>query len=542
MPCALNLFPEKNRPFGGRVIFDHLPKSAGIAITAWLQTSLGTGVVTSSLNGVHEDLIRRYGGEFSIISGHIAYTGGGMDPRYLYVTCLREPVDRVVSWLFFVVFNHRPDELSPGLHEAATRFIDSEGDSCDEHLLLHLVNPYLEHLCSIDSQRAVSDAKRIEKALSVLEGYEVWGLYEEMTSFLADFSALLGIAPPIELARLNVTHQRPKVEAISPKFRARLNELTALDQELYRQAKARYAQARTQFPRHPAGMLPWQHYDRPAIKPRVYSTPGFFLAGAHIEPEGPFYQGEAVVFKLDFSLARAFDELEMGVRIFDSDRRLAFGTNTTLVGQHLRGIRAGRHQVSYFLALSLPEGDYTAGFAFTEPSPQGNQELASFDHLLDFRVNLRRDPPCAGYVSLPTNIFHHQSECEVSQLVTDGRGNIELCDWPAMLPQSELCKLPVILHNRSNQDWHDLAHFPLALSYHWINQQDEIVVFDGHRTPLPNRDILAGQSVSTELNVETPSTPGLYRLLVLPVIDNQCWMDAIGFTTSEVILEVVSSG
>ena len=90
----------KSPVFAGRVIFDHLPKTAGQAINSWLTKELGGGCVTTNLNGQHEDLIRLYGGEYSIISGHVYFQGNGLDPRYHYMTSLREPLDRVVSWLF----------------------------------------------------------------------------------------------------------------------------------------------------------------------------------------------------------------------------------------------------------------------------------------------------------------------------------------------------------------------------------------------------------------------------------------------------------
>jgi len=61
---------EKPRPFNGRVIFDHLPKTGGQAVKAWLTNTLGTGTVTTNLIGEHRALIRRYGGAYAVISGH----------------------------------------------------------------------------------------------------------------------------------------------------------------------------------------------------------------------------------------------------------------------------------------------------------------------------------------------------------------------------------------------------------------------------------------------------------------------------------------
>jgi len=68
---------EKPRPFNGRVIFDHLPKTGGQAVNAWLTNTLGTGTVTTNLIGEHRALIRRYGGAYAVISGHLSFQQGG---------------------------------------------------------------------------------------------------------------------------------------------------------------------------------------------------------------------------------------------------------------------------------------------------------------------------------------------------------------------------------------------------------------------------------------------------------------------------------
>ena len=117
----------KSHIFAGRVIFDHLPKTAGQAINSWLTKELGSGCVTPNLIGDHQNLIKRYGGEYSVISAHIHFLGDGLDPRYHYITNLREPLDRALSWLFFVYKNHEAEQL-PGLWKLVERFVVSEGE------------------------------------------------------------------------------------------------------------------------------------------------------------------------------------------------------------------------------------------------------------------------------------------------------------------------------------------------------------------------------------------------------------------------------
>lgn len=98
------------RPFDGRVIFDHLPKCAGQAVNAWLRACLGSASVTENLIGEHRSLIRAFGGNYPVISGNLDFQKRGMDPRYKYITILRESLDRAISWLYYITQRDNREE------------------------------------------------------------------------------------------------------------------------------------------------------------------------------------------------------------------------------------------------------------------------------------------------------------------------------------------------------------------------------------------------------------------------------------------------
>ena len=205
---------EAGRPFSGRVIFDHLPKTAGQAINAWLRSSLGAGCVTENLIGQHRSLINAYGGQFGIISGHVGFANGeGLDPRWRYAAALRNPVDRVISWLFFVTSNHKASQL-PELYEYCEKFVSSEGEAFTKELHGYISNIYTEHFCRVIGTGLENDEIRIANALAAIELYDVVGLYDHLPDFLADFGALLGVAPPPQLAA-NIAINNSNVNAIS---------------------------------------------------------------------------------------------------------------------------------------------------------------------------------------------------------------------------------------------------------------------------------------------------------------------------------------
>ncbi|MBM5574153.1 sulfotransferase domain-containing protein [Deefgea sp. CFH1-16] len=201
-----------SKAFSGRVIFDHLPKTAGQAINAWLIEELGSGSVTPNLIGAHQDLIRQYGGIYSIISAHIQFDiQEALDPRYQYITVFREPVERVVSWLYFVINNHDDTQL-PETRAEAIQVLQSNGRDIPSPILNHISNGYVEHFCRINGTGLESDSEKVANAFLIIQQYDAVGLFHEIPQFLADVSQLISIPMQKEIARVNVTNKRPEVK------------------------------------------------------------------------------------------------------------------------------------------------------------------------------------------------------------------------------------------------------------------------------------------------------------------------------------------
>ncbi len=438
-------------PFSGRIIFDHQPKTAGQAINAWLRATLGSGTVTDNLIGSHRELILRYAGDYPIISGHVGFNGTDIDRRYRYVTCLREPVDRALSHLFFMVNNHTPDHLDNW--HLAKQFLDSDGAAPEDVALLgYIRNIYVEHFTAIDGPSPQDANEKLAKALANLERYDVWGFYESMPEFLADFASLLGVPAPGNIARVNVTRQRSPVDRISPALRRRLEDLNALDIEFYRIIRERYPEAGKRWQRPAITAPQWARYEQPAA--RIFSAPEFALIQAKLNGSANRNAGNLLSFSVDFSLAQNVSELEIGIHILDAGRRWAFGTNTTLLAKVYKDIPAGTHRLHYVVVAYLPEGSYTAGFAFAERLPNGQiREIAWYDKLVEFRITALLLTPSVGYVSLPVTVDCYQVSQRIAQRVVDGSGCAEIQTPLSCLRAGETVRLPAILFNNASQDW-----------------------------------------------------------------------------------------
>jgi hypothetical protein len=392
-----------DKPFPGRVIFDHLSKTAGTAVNAWLFENLGC--VTSPLIGAHRDLIRQYGGQYSVICAHVHFNAEeGIDNRYQYMTCLREPIDRVVSWLYFVINNHDDSQIVE-LKKQACSFVDSEGQDIADAFRGNISNEYVEHFCRINGTGLESDDEKIANALAAIKQYDVVGLYENMPRFLADVAALIGLPTPQEIARVNVTKSRPQVEQLSPALLARIIELNQLDLRLYVEVLAwkQSVQESEPTPATPLTESKWTKYE--LVRDRVLVTADLKILTAVLREGFDIAHGALMNFDVDFFLSREAQDLEMGIHIFDSNRQWVFGINSTLLGQSHLSVASGSYRMSHHLLADLPAGKYQAGFAFAERLPEGGQrELAWHDVLCEFQVYHQVSKPFAGKSYLPAQL------------------------------------------------------------------------------------------------------------------------------------------
>lgn len=396
-----------DKTFPGRVIFDHLPKTAGQAINAWLFEELGSGCVTVNLIGNHSDLIRQYGGLYSVISAHVSfYCGEGLDPRYQYLTIFREPIDRAISWIFFILNDAGVTRNTICLKEGASQFLASDGYQSTPEFLESISNPYTEHFCRINDNGSGCDEDKIGNALAAIKQYDVVGLYENMPQFLTDVAALIGLPTPRDIPHINITTQRPQTDQVSPILRERILALNQLDLRLFSEVVAWKAFAiQSELTQAlPLTASKWKKYE-PPVRDRVVTTPDVAILASALREGYDIRHGQLMTFDVDFFLAQEVQDLEMGIHIFDSNRQWAFGINSSILGQSHPSLPNGSYRVSYYLVADLPAGKYTAGFAFAERLPEGrHQELAWRDVMCEFQVYHQISKTFEGYAYLPTEI------------------------------------------------------------------------------------------------------------------------------------------
>jgi hypothetical protein len=222
----------QGEPYSGRLILDHFPKTAGQAVNRWLTDVLGNGTVSPNLKGLHKELIS-YGGRFPVLTGHIDFIDGeGLDPRYRYATIIRDPLDRAVSWLFFVTKNHSREQL-PDHYDECEAFLSSDGHEIGPLLRASIANPMVNHYAKILGAEGASDQQLVRTALEAISSYDCIGLYEGLSDFVRSLASLIGIPAPEQLQSVNATAARPETAKLSQKLRRKLLEITELDRDFY---------------------------------------------------------------------------------------------------------------------------------------------------------------------------------------------------------------------------------------------------------------------------------------------------------------------
>lgn len=521
--------------FSGRIVFDHLPKTAGMAINRWLTGELGQACVSPNLVGAHTQLIRSYGGAYSIVSGHLHFDGEGLDPRYKYVTCVREPIDRALSWIFYVLKNFASTELS-GLWQEVDALVQSDGRVVGDALRPHISNPYVEHFGRVFDAGFQTGESKIASSLAAIAKYEVIGFYDDIPTFLGELAALVEVPPPPRLEMVNVTNDRPAISSLSAEFLERLRELNSQDIAFCERLKG--IREHRSLGRTVSSSLiepKWAKYELP--RNRSWAAPEFLLTSFN-QSGSSFSRGQVVWFDLEFSIGESFLDLEVGIQLFDSAEQWAFGTNSQLLGTQMHCASLGRYRARYYLALDLPDGIYTVGFSFAAKTAGLPRQLAWHDRLSTFQVISPRSVPSVGYACVPTDFSIRKTDEEPVRLISDGKGYIVYDAIPSQVTRNQIFEINAVLHNQSREAWISVERFPITMSYHWENADGSIVVFDGLRSPIPISLLHAGGSTMVNVRILAPSLPNIYDLLILPVQEGSQWLDNCGFTPLKITLSV----
>lgn len=505
--------------FPGRIIFDHLQKTAGQSVNAWLIENLGSRCVTPNLDGSHRSLISKYGGKYSVISGHLSFDGEDLDPRYDYVTLLREPLERALSWVYFVASQDRDNMASVGqlnIWEDANELIASNGDAdISESFKKTLTNPYLTHFSSITNShlKTLSDAEQFEEAKSNIERFCLFGFTERIDRFLIELSGILQLNTTSELGSVNKNHLRPKLCETSDSLLNRLKKYCEGDTEFYHLFIKAYEKKQKLI------TLPkvsrWDVWNENTdIANRENDALSLITALIERASELEIIQaGEHVEFVLRFSLYIEVPELECGIHIIDSEDNWAFGTNTTLLKRARKNVPPGENEIRFCIQLSLPMGTYTAGFGIAYYDDAGNRhELAWYEKLIEFQIGVKRERPSVGYAALPVTVFQRQLQIVELEKVNNATGTIFVESQFNHAITGEILQYSLNVHNTSDEHWGGSQQLPIYLEWEIVDTTNKLIDSQKSTLPVLGSGLAPGKTDLLQVDVTVPEVSSAIKL------------------------------
>ena len=106
------------------------------------------------------------------------------------------------------------------------------------------------------------------------------------------------------------------------------------------------------------------------------------------------------------------------------------------------------------------------------------------------------------------------------------KAKIIIKSHPSVAKANEHFKIDVTLHNLSNQRWISLPPNPIHISYHWVDDKGEIIIFDGIRSPI-DFPLESGEQRDLSMTVLCPEKPGSYQLQISLVQESCFWFEQV---------------
>jgi hypothetical protein len=113
------------------------------------------------------------------------------------------------------------------------------------------------------------------------------------------------------------------------------------------------------------------------------------------------------------------------------------------------------------------------------------------------------------------------------------RAGVLVADLPA--------SLPITLTNTGSRPWPAAGEHPVRLSYHWIDANGALAVWDGLRAPL-SADVEPGQTLTVRLPIAGPPDVGRYVLRVDLVQEGVGWLSDDGVAAHSIAFLVTRRG
>lgn len=89
--------------------------------------------------------------------------------------------------------------------------------------------------------------------------------------------------------------------------------------------------------------------------------------------------------------------------------------------------------------------------------------------------------------------------------------------------------MSVEIINQSPTDWISQGRHPVHISYHWLDTEGNVTIFDGERTKFLESKLQSGQRKEQLVKVIAPSLGGTYQIVMKVVQEGVRWFESPSF-------------
>ena len=557
------------------LFFHHVPKTAGMSFRRLLLDIYGEARVSPMIPGLDVDEAVRTYRQCAVISGHMrAMPGDVLPPGYYTATVLREPVDRFLSEFYFSKYDVRANRavLDEVKRLDLDEFLARSPDEADYtwNLQVETLYPY-----GCKEFGEVSPADKLKAAKLALELFDCVGIQEEFADFIHVVSYDLGWSVQA-IPRENTTTRRRSPMEIPEELRQTLRERTALDAELYGHALSLFRRKRRRIlldcvaSSHQAGERtdvarrdtsqvlgesispeehPNHHVAPIALGPvefgdRRVEITGVTITGS-LHDARAMFAGELMNIAIRIRAHEAFDNLTVGISIRDHQRRLAFGTNTRLLGYRLTVTAGCERTVAFTLRNDLQVGKY----AIDATLHLGSSHLVRCFHWLEsaaeFEIVGNIGDHFEGQTKLYPWVAVQSDNGDVPGLLRLYEADNEFLQrldrpspplreflahvrpvstLPTTFTAGDELAIELEIENTGTETWRAAGIRPVRIGFHWFDANGNWVDFEGIRTTLTH-DVRPGEKALHWCALRVPEYCGPAILIWSLVQEEVAWFD-----------------
>jgi len=368
-----------------RLLFDHVPKTAGVTISRVLSDLLGEPYALEATSNPHFTMLKAAGSR-KLLAGHFWFIKDEtLSEEWYYATIIRDPIDRFLSQYYFnrTLGINAPD---PQVLAARTLTLQQYLDYSVPEIIHSYTNIQAIHFAQrmCDDPYKLTDDQLYNVACASLMEYDCVGVYEDLLGFVNAICRDFGFSPITALPHLNITAQPRDERDITDDVLARLRKANGVDIQLYHWVRERFAQNKSNQGR-PTSVRPPLTLSVDNLSPPApciaknnaamsdpdnlieFGTREIIIESASclgkMSGLPAMRSGEPCLIRLECFANIAVADLTIGIAIRNRWGELMYGTNSKLMDHAIAIEQPGHFTAEFVFDMNLGIGEYVVTLA-----------------------------------------------------------------------------------------------------------------------------------------------------------------------------------